>query len=85
MPNIMCYYLAGKRNHRFEIGGGFSIRPVWNKDINGDFPLAFHGVIGYRYQKRRGLLFRVGLTPSYWPDAGSSPWPWMGISFGYSK
>jgi len=84
MPNIMYYYLGGEKNKRFEIGGGFSVRPVWHKDINGDFPIAFHGVIGYRYQKRKGLLFRVGFTPSYFPDAGFAPWPWIGISFGYS-
>jgi len=84
MPNIMYYYLAGEKNHRFEIGGGFSIRPVWHKDINGDFPLAFHGVIGYRYQKKKGLLFRAGFTPSYWPDAGFAPWPWIAMSFGFS-
>ena len=84
MPNIMYYYLIGEKNKRFEIGGGFSVRPVWHEYVNGDFPLAFHGVIGYRYQKRRGLLFRVGLTPSYWPDAGFAPEPWIAISFGYS-
>lgn len=53
MPNIMYYYLGGKKNKRFEIGGGFSVRPIWHKEINGDFPLAFHGVIGYRYQKKK--------------------------------
>jgi len=90
MPNIMYYYLIGEKKKRFEIGGGFSVRPVWHEYVNGDFPLAFHGVIGYRYQKRRGLLFRVGLTPSYFPKAGFVGWPWrglsswMGISFGYS-
>jgi len=84
MPNIMYYYLKGKKNSRLEIGGGFSVRPVWHKDVNGDFPIAFHGVIGYRYQKKKGFLFRAGLTPSYWPDAGFSPWPWIGISFGFS-
>ena len=84
MPNIMYYYFVGKRNSRLEIGGGFSVRPVWDKDINGDFPLAFHGVIGYRYQKKKGFLFRAGYAPSYWPDAGFSPRSSTGISFGYS-
>lgn len=84
MPNIMYYYLRGEKNHKLEIGGGLSVRPVWHKYVNGDFPLAFHGVIGYRYQKKKGFLFRAGLTPSYWPKAGFAPWGWIGISFGYS-
>lgn len=81
MPNIMYYYLGGKKNKRFEIGGGFSVRPIWHKEINGDFPLAFHGVIGYRYQKKNGLLFRIGFTPSIYPEVFL---PFIGISFGYS-
>jgi len=82
MPNIMYYYLRGEKNHKLEIGGGLSVRPVWHKYVNGDFPLAFHGVIGYRYQKKKGFLFRAGFTPSYWPDAGFIPG--IGLSFGCS-
>ena len=81
MPSIMYYYLRGKKNKRFEIGGGFSVLPVWQKDVNYDFPIAFHFVIGYRYQKKDGLLFRIGLTRNIYPDLDLF---FLGISFGYS-
>jgi len=81
MPNIVYYYLGVEKNNRFEIGGGFGVRPVWHKDVEKCFPLAFHGVIGYRYQKKDGLLFRIGFTPSIYPGVFL---PFIGISLGYS-
>jgi hypothetical protein len=81
MPNIMYYYLVGKHNKKFEIGGGLGLRPIWENFIENDFPLAFHGVIGYRYQKKNGLLFRIGFTPNIYPEVFL---PFLGISFGYS-
>jgi len=80
MPHIMYYIFRG-RNNRLEMGGGFGVPPVWHKEVE-DFPLAFLGVIGYRYQKKDGLLFRIGLTPSWYPGTAFIPFP--GISFGYS-
>jgi hypothetical protein len=83
-PNIMYYYLAGKR-HRFEIGGGFS------SGFSNNFSLAMisiHGVIGYRYQKKKGLFFRAGITPFYvisLTDAANNKFfPFAGLSLGYS-
>jgi len=88
MPNVMYYYLMGEKNKRLEIGGGISYRPVWDKYVNGDFPLAFHGVIGFRYQKSKGFFFRVGLTPSYFPKTGflhsKEMSSFLGVSFGFS-
>ena len=81
MPSMMYYYLRGKKNKRFEIGGGLSVLPVWHNDVNYDFPIAFHFVIGYRYQKKDGLLFRIGLTRNIYPDLDLF---FLGISFGYS-
>lgn len=81
MPNIVYYYLRGEKNKRFEIGGGFGVIPVWHKDVNYDFPIYFHSVIGYRYQKKDGLLFRIGFTLNIYPDLVL---PFLGISFGYS-
>ena len=77
----MYYLLSGKIFSKFEIGAGLGARPSWHKDIDGDFPLAFHGVIGYRYQKKDGLLFRIGLTFNKFQDIGLF---FLGISFGYS-
>jgi len=81
MPSVMYYYLRGKKNKRFEIGGGLSVLPVWHNDVNYDFPIAFHFVIGYRYQKKDGLLFRIGYTLNRYPNVA---FQFFGISFGYS-
>jgi len=47
-----------------------------------------HGVFGYRYQQKNGLLFRIGFTPlMFIPFKSSGSFmtsPWVGISFGYS-
>jgi hypothetical protein len=84
-PNIMYYYLAGKR-HRFEIGGGLSIG--FTNELNLGAAM-IHGVIGYRYQKKKGLFFRAGFTPFYvmmFTDNKRSKkfFPFAGISLGYS-
>jgi len=78
IPSLMYYYLGGK-NSNIEVGGGFSI-------IHSGVPdhftrQLFHGVVGYRYQKKSGKLFRIGFTPLIIPDGF---FPWIGISFGYS-
>ena len=71
MPNIMYYYLAGGKNNRFEIGGGFT----YEGGVEG-IGAGFHGVIGYRYQKKNGLLFRIGFTPFWFPGRHHYWWPW---------
>jgi hypothetical protein len=85
MPNIMYYHLSGKR-HRFEVGGGFSAGFSTNFSLAG---ILIHGVIGYRYQKKKGLFFRVGVTPFYAiffddPDRSNKFYPFAGLSLGYS-
>lgn len=84
LPNVMYYYLGGKR-HRVEIGGGLSA------GVNRNFKLSVamvHGVIGYRYQKKKGLLFRAGFTPLYVIFINSRDdnklYPLGGLSLGYS-
>ena len=81
IPNIVYYYLLGKKNKRFEIGAGLGVMPVWHKDYNFDSPILIHGVIGYRYQIKNGLLFRIGLTFNKYDDLGLF---FLGISLGYS-
>ena len=81
IPNIVYYYLRGKKNNRLEIGAGLGVMPVWNKDYNYDSPILIHGVIGYRYQKKDGLLFRTGLTFNKLGDLGLL---FLGLSLGYS-
>ena len=82
-PNVMGYYFGGKR-HRLEVGGGVS-----GIIADGGFnSMMIHGVIGYRNQKRKGLLFRAGFTPMFeipFTDDGKYVFiPWAGLSLGYS-
>jgi hypothetical protein len=82
-PNIMGYYFGGKR-HRLEAGGGVS-----GIIEDGIFiSMMINGVIGYRYQKKKGLLFRIGFTPMFtipFTDEGNyAVIPWAGLSLGYS-
>jgi hypothetical protein len=81
-PNVMGYYLGGKR-HRLEAGGGVS-----GIISDGNFiSMMVNGVIGYRYQKKKGLFFRVGFTPRFeipFTDEGKyAVIPWAGLSLGY--
>jgi hypothetical protein len=84
-PSVMYYRFAGVRK-RFELGGGVSA--VFPYDFNYLAGVSIHGVIGYRYQKKKGLLFRAGFTPQYaigLTDTGRKMFvPLPGISFGYS-
>ena len=82
-PNVMYYYFGGKR-HRLELGGGAS-GIIEDGDFNS---MMVHGVIGYRNQKKKGLIFRAGFTPMFeipFTDDGKFVFiPWAGISLGYS-
>lgn len=81
-PNVMGYYFGGRR-HRLEMGGGLSANFMDGSFLN----LFIHGVIGYRYQKKKGLLFRAGFTPMFvipLTDEGKyAVIPWAGIGLGY--
>jgi|WetSurMetagenome_2_1015567.scaffolds.fasta_scaffold00496_8 hypothetical protein len=84
-PNIMYYHFSGKR-HRLELGGGFSGAFTNDFSLGG---ILIHGVIGYRYQKKKGLFFRGGFTPFYVifvndPDRRNKIYPFAGLSLGYS-
>jgi len=83
-PSVMCYYLGGER-HRFELGGGLSSVIGSSQGLAS---LALHGVVGYRYQKKKGLIFRAGFTPfisiPIAEDARFMVVPWAGVSLGYS-
>lgn len=83
-PGIMYYFIAGAGPRYFEVGTGVSISP-WNEDYN-ESRFTFHGVIGYRYLKKDGKLFRVGFTPLYRVNGSDNGgfFPLFGFSFGYS-
>ena len=84
LPNLMYYRFLGNK-HRLETGGGCSVIIVPQEGIQG---IAIHGVFGYRYQKKKGLIFRAGFTPFYgisFTDEGDNiVMPWVGLSLGYS-
>ena len=81
VPTAMYYYLGGEKS-RFEIGGGIGYVIILTDEDHEEFTgLTFHGVLGYRYQKKDGLLFRIGFTPMYY---GGRFVPWLGLSLGYS-
>jgi hypothetical protein len=83
-PSVMYYHFFGQRS-RFEIGGGSSCIISFIDGLEG---ISVHGIVGYRYQKKKGLLFRIGFTPFYavgLTETGRSLFvPFGGISFGYS-
>lgn len=84
LPSLMYYHFGGQR-FRFEMGGGFSTVFTSADGLAG---IGVHGVIGYRVQKKKGLLFRVGFTPLIGiplTDTGRfAVVPLVGISLGHS-
>lgn len=83
-PSVNSYYLFGNKK-RIEIGGGTGL---FIGTSNGFASFLIFGNIGYRYQKKKGIIFRAGFTPfvaipihnksTFWIS------PWVGISIGYS-
>ncbi|MCX6302812.1 MAG: hypothetical protein NTW82_11570 [Bacteroidia bacterium] len=82
-PSIMAYRFFGNK-YRIETGGGISGMFA----LDGIIGAGIHGVFGYRYQKKDGLIFRAGFMPFLIiPFVGENKpklLPWAGISFGYS-
>ena len=81
VPTIMYYNLRGE-NSRFEIGCGLGYIVILDSEIEREKfkGVTLHGVLGYRYQKKNGFLFRAGFTPILFSDVFL---PWAGMSFGY--
>lgn len=83
MPSVMYYRFYGSRS-RLETGAGVSGIVTTDDGLAG---MAVHGVIGYRYQKKKGLIFRIGFTPFFgipFLNEGIYKFvPLGGISLGY--
>jgi hypothetical protein len=83
---LLLNHLAGRGNHRVEIGFG-ALGLYANSEIDGYFDVKGFAVqmtatLGYRYQPAQGgFNFRAGLTP-FIPFSRSTSL-WVGISFGY--
>jgi len=84
IPSLMYYQFSGAR-YRFEKGAGLSGIISADDGLEG---MMIHGVIGYRYQKKNGLLFRGGFTPfigiPFTNDGKFVIVPFPGVSLGYS-
>ncbi len=82
--SVMGYYLTGKR-HRLELGGGLC--PGFGSS-EGLAAMAIYGNAGYRYQKKKGLIFRLAFTPFVGipvaKDDTVTVMPWAAVSLGYS-
>ena len=83
-PSLMYYHFGGERR-RFEMGGGLSAVYTQTDGLAG---MGIHGVVGYRSQIKKGLIFRIGFTPFLgigFTETGRTMFvPLFGISLGYS-
>lgn len=83
-PNIMYHYLIGNGNSKFELGiGGMGGVLYFEKIQVQENLFIISSFIGYRYQEKNGLVFRVGITPSYCDRGFNCALP-FGLSLGYS-
>jgi len=90
---VSVSYLFGSGERKLEIGGGVTFgRGMFDRGSGGrDFSFrSLTAVVGYRSQpRRRGYLFRAGLTPFYSFEDGEEAYPdpgftfSAGVSFGY--
>jgi hypothetical protein len=81
------YYLIGKNNNYLELGAGTTFLVKYSgvsMEIH-NIDLVLNFTAGYRYQKKRGFIFRAGLTPLISVKNGLSGLPfWLGVSFGHA-
>lgn len=77
VPLTVSYLGNHSSVHRYELGAGGMV--VWE---GGDTFPVLTALIGYRYQPRRGFMFRVG-AHGFWNEGdGFLPFPLPYISFG---
>jgi hypothetical protein len=90
VPLVGLNACIGKNPSRLELGFN-AIQTYAFGLFGGDgFFILGNPVIGYRYEGKKGLLFRAALTPFFAPDDPDN-WvsqgriiPWAGLSFGYA-
>jgi hypothetical protein len=82
LPSIM-YYKFSRMKHRFETGIGITGILGQPEGLIGIF---VNGAIGYRYQKKNGLIFRIGYTPLIGISESRVAFIplFFGVSLGYS-
>lgn len=77
--------LVGSGSSKLEVAAGVTIanepaRYSGNWHWNGTKPF-FTGFAGYRFQRERGVMLRIGVVPLLWTNAKL---PWPGVSIGTS-
>jgi hypothetical protein len=83
LPGIALYpELLGKGFYSFNVDFSITFNHRLGADYIEDSPLSLHGVAGYRYQKKDGMIFRIGFTP--FKRVNNWFLPLIGISLGYS-
>ena len=79
---LQVVFLSGAGRSKLELAGGVTIAhedPASSGNWHWDGTKVFGtGFIGYRYQKSRGFVFRLGVVPLLWTNS-HIPWPAVGI------
>jgi hypothetical protein len=74
-------FLIGKDKKYFDIGLGYTLFDGLNEPKEYFYALR----LGYRYQGKKGFLFRIApLIGRKYESDGSENFFWLGISLGYS-
>ena len=73
--------LAGAGSSKLELAAGVTVAQEGNANWNNwDGTKAFPGgFLGYRYQRPRGFLFRIGVVPHLWSN---NQFPWFALGIG---
>ncbi|WP_235297630.1 hypothetical protein [Portibacter marinus] len=84
-------YLFGKKKYFMEVGAGANFLPFSNDNEKLSLLLTPNAALQFRYESSGGLLFRIGLAPSFIPLFDDEPafadpnnWIWPGVSLGYT-
>jgi hypothetical protein len=85
LPILGFNACLGKGESKFEIGvNALRVYSIGLLDGNENTSMYANPIIGYRFESRKGFLFRFAFTPFLNPDPNTEfPFfPWLGISFG---
>jgi hypothetical protein len=85
LPILGFNACLGKGESKFEIGvNALRVYSIGLLDGYENKSLYANPIVGYRFESRKGFLFRFAFTPFLNPDPNTEfPFfPWLGISFG---
>jgi hypothetical protein len=85
LPILGFNACLGKRESKFEVGvNALRVFSIDLFDGNENTSMYANPIVGYRFESRKGFLFRFAFTPFLNPNPNTEfPFfPWLGISFG---